>query len=462
MRLMCCLFNKVSIILDRKLNISYNVLDNIETGFDRMNGEKQMNSDILKAIIYDQHQIIRDSIIINREYTFEKNGNYVLTGLRRAGKSTLLYKIAKELVAEGAEWNQIIYINFEDERLSEFTLKDFNDIRLVASEMSEKKSYFFLDEVQNVEGWESFARRIADAKERVYITGSNAQMLSKDMEARLGGRYFTKYISPYNFREYLTAKKVQHDEAAVRTTKLNGRIRAALGSYFHEGGFPESLLFQSKREYVENIYQKILLGDIVARNSIRNPDAMRILMKKIAETVMHEVSYTKLHNIVNSIGIKVSKDSLINYVSYAEDAYLIFHIQNYVAAFVEKESVPKYYFNDNSLLNLFLIRKDSALLENMVAITLQRRYPGGLYYFKSSKTGIDIDFYIPEERTAIQVALSIQGEARTREAGNLIRAKKEVKESERFVIVTYEEEELIEEEGVQIEVIPLYRFLLDL
>ena len=101
-----------------------------------------MNSDILKAIIYDQHQIIRDSIIINREYTFEKNGNYVLTGLRRAGKSTLLYKIAKELVAEGAEWNQIIYINFEDERLSEFTLKDFNDIRLVASEMSEKKSYF--------------------------------------------------------------------------------------------------------------------------------------------------------------------------------------------------------------------------------------------------------------------------------------------------------------------------------
>lgn len=420
-----------------------------------------MNSDILKTIIYDQHQIIRDSMIVDREYTFEKNGNYVLTGLRRAGKSTLLYKIAKELVADGVAWNQIIYINFEDERLSEFTLKDFNDILLVASEMSEKKSYFFLDEIQNVEGWESFARRIADAKERVYITGSNAQMLSKDMEARLGGRYFTKYISPYNFREYLTAKEVKYDEAAIRTTKLNGRIRAALGCYFYEGGFPESLMFQAKREYVENIYQKILLGDIVARNSIRNSDAVRILMKKIAETVMHEVSYTKLQNIVNSIGIKVSKDSLINYIGFAEDAYLIFRIQNFVAAFVEKESVPKYYFNDNGLLNLFLTKKDSALLENIVAAMLHRRYPNRLYYFKSAKTGIDVDFYIPENGIVIQVAYTIQGEARIREVGNLIKTAKEWKESERFIIITYEEEELIEENGVKIEVIPLYKFLLD-
>lgn len=420
-----------------------------------------MNSEILKTIIFDQHQIIRDSVIVNREYAFEENGNYVLTGLRRAGKSTLLYKIAKDLVDHGTEWNQIIYINFEDERLSEFTLKDFNDILLVASELSEKKSYFFLDEIQNVEGWEQFARRIADAKERVYITGSNAQMLSKDMEARLGGRYFTKYISPYNFREYLTAKKVQHDEVAIRTTKINGRIRAALGSYFHDGGFPESLLFQAKREYVENIYQKILLGDIVARNSIRNSDAMRILMKKVAETVMHEVSYTKLQNIVKSIGIKISKDSLIHYIGYAEDAYLIFRIQNYVAAFVEKESVPKYYFNDNGLLNLFLTKKDSALLENMIAVTLHHLYRDQLYYFKSQKTGIDVDFYIPETGTAIQVAYSIQGEARFRETENLIKMASQLSDSTRYLIVTYEEEEIIEEDGVTMEVIPLYKFLLN-
>lgn len=420
-----------------------------------------MNGDILKTIIYDQHQIIRDSTIVKREYEFEENGNYVLTGLRRAGKSTLLYGIARNLVENGAEWNQIIYINFEDERLSEFTVKDLNDILLVASEMSEKKSYFFLDEIQNVVGWESFARRIADAKERVYITGSNAQMLSKDIEARLGGRYFTKYICPYNFREYLTVNEVQHDEAAIHTTQNNGRIRAALGSYFHEGGFPESLFFKAKREYVENIYQKILLGDIVARNSIRNPNAMRILMKKIAETLMHEVSYTKLQNIVSSIGIKISKDSLINYISYTEDAYLIFHIQNYVAAFVEKESVPKYYFSDNGLLNLFLTGKESALLENIVAVTLQRQYRDEIYYFKSSKTGIDIDFYIPKSGTAIQVAYSIQGEARIREIGNLIKTAKEFSEPNKYLIVSYEEEEIIEEDGIKIEVIPLYKFLLN-
>lgn len=420
-----------------------------------------MNSEILKNIIYDQHQIIRDSVIVDREYTFEKNGNYILTGLRRAGKSTLLYKIAKELVESGADWNQIIYINFEDERLSEFTLNDFNDILSVASEISGKKPYFFLDEIQNIEGWEKFARRIADARERVYITGSNAQMLSKDMEARLGGRYLTKYISPYNFREYLVAQKVQHDEIAVRTTKLNGRILAALENFFYEGGFPESLLFLAKREYVENIYQKVLLGDIVARNGIRNPDAIRILMKKIAETVMHEVSYTKLHNSLNSIGVKVSKDSLINYIGYAENAYLIFRIQNYVAAFVDKESIPKYYFNDNSLLNLFLTNRDSALLENIVAITLHRRYPGDVYYFESKKTGIDIDFYLPDQGTAIQVAYSLQGEAENREKGNLIKIAKEMKDASRYVIITYGEEKLIEEDGIKIEVIPLYKFLLE-
>ena len=176
---------------------------------------------------------------------------------------------------------------------------------------------------------------------------------------------------------------------------------------------------------------------------------------------MHEVSYTKLHNSLNSIGVKVSKDSLINYIGYAENAYLIFRIQNYVAAFVDRESIPKYYFNDNSLLNLFLTKKDSALLENIVAITLHRRYPIGVYYFKSKKTGIDIDFYLPYQGTAIQVAYSIQGEAEIRETGNLIKAARELKDSKRFVIITYGEEKLIEEDGVRIEVIPLYKFLLD-
>lgn len=127
----------------------------------------------------------------------------MITGLRRAGKSTLPYKIARDLVESGAEWNRIIYINFEDERLAEFRIGDFNDILSAQSELSRQSGFFFFDEIQNVDGWEKFARRLADAGERVWITGSNANMLSSQIATTLGGRYFVKHVTPYRFDEYL-------------------------------------------------------------------------------------------------------------------------------------------------------------------------------------------------------------------------------------------------------------------
>ena len=151
-----------------------------------------MNHDLLKNIIYDQHELIQNADIVARpSYSFEPNANYVLVGLRRAGKSTLLFKIVQDLVAKGVTWEQIIYINFEDERLSEFQKEDFNDILSVQSELSAERGYFFFDEIQIVPGWEKFCRRMADAKEHVYVTGSNASMLSREISTTLGGRYLT-------------------------------------------------------------------------------------------------------------------------------------------------------------------------------------------------------------------------------------------------------------------------------
>ena len=419
-----------------------------------------MRHTLLKSIIYDQHEIIRRAVIVPREYEFEEHANYILTGLRRAGKSTILYGIAQKLIAAGADWNQIIFINFEDERLAEFTAEDFNDILLVQSEMSERRGYFFFDEIQNVAGWERFARRLADAKERVYLTGSNAAMLSRDMEARLGGRYLTKQIAPYNFREFLDAKGIERGEAAILSTRGAGRIRSAFRQYFHFGGFPESLAFRSPRLYVENVYQKILLGDIVVRNEIRNADTMRILIKKIAETVRSDVSYSKLWASLDAIGLKCSKESVIHYVDYAQQAYLLFSIRNYAARFAEREGNPKYYFGDNGLLYLFLTQKDTALLENLAAVSLYKKYGEQLFYLKSAKTGIDVDFYLPQEKLAVQVAYSIEGAAREREVANLVKLARFSGEANRYRIITYEEKETIETEGIRIEVIPIYEYLL--
>ena len=421
-----------------------------------------MNHTLLKTVIYDQHELIRNFQIVPRDYEFEESGNYVLVGLRRAGKSTLLYKLVLDLIAGGADWNQIIYVNFEDERLSEFTAADFNDLLSVQSEMSDKKGYFFLDEVQNIDGWEKFARRMADAKEHIYITGSNARMLSREIETTLGGRFFSKKVTPYDFGEYLTACEIPHEEQDLLATRANGKIRDACAQYLQYGGLPESLQYKAKREYISSVYQKVLLGDIITRNSIRNDYAVKILIKKVAESVRSEISYSKLQKTLRAVNVSLAKDTIADYLRYAEDAYLLFNLQNYYANLVEKESYPKFYFADNGILSLFLNRKESVQLENMVAAALARAYPDEVYYLKSSRTGIDIDFYIPTIGLAVQAAYSIAGEAREREIGNLKKLAQNSQEAVRSIIVTYEEEETIQEDGVTIEAVPLYKFLLEL
>lgn len=421
-----------------------------------------MNHSVLKEIILDQHEVIRNAVIIPREYSFEPNANYILTGLRRAGKSTMLYHLVRNYIKEGMDWNQIIYINFEDERLYGFTLQDFNDIIGVQAELCDKKGLFFLDEIQNIEGWEKFARRLADSGEHVYITGSNAKMLSRDMETVLGGRYLTKYIAPYNFRELLTAENIGFTEKDILQTRTSAVIRREADNYLQYGGLPEALRYQDKREYISSVYQKILLGDIASRNNIRNTNALKLMMKKLAESVKDEISFSRLCNLLKEIGLSVSKDSLIDYVGYAADAYLLFPIKNYFSRFAVKESTPKYYFTDNGILSLFLTDKKTILLENLIAIALREKYKEDIYYLKSEKTGIDIDFYLPEENTAIQVAYSLSNISNSRETDNLIRLAKSSSPADRYIILTYEEEEQKATEGVNIEIMPIWKWLLSL
>ncbi len=397
-----------------------------------------MQHDLLRRVILEQHEGIRRTEIIPRAITLSPEINQVLTGLRRAGKSTLLYGLVKQLVANGVDWNRIIYINFEDERLAEMTTADLNDILAVQSEMSDQRGYFFFDEIQNIPGWEKFARRMADRHESVQITGSNAKMLSHEIESTLGGRYLEKRVWPYSLDEYLNAIGTLHGETELIETVAHGRIQAGCNSWLEEGGFPESLRYPSKRDYISSVYQKILLGDIVTRNSIRNSNAVALLIKKIAETVMHDVSYAKLYGSLKAIGIKISKDSIIDYVGCIVDSYILFKIYNRFSVFAERETAPKYYFADNGLLNLFLTDKKSALLENAVAIWLKQHYGEEVYYIKSSATGIDVDFYIPSEHAVIQVCLDLNDQSANREVSNLLKVSAMMPDLERLIIVTSE------------------------
>lgn len=415
-----------------------------------------MNHELLKKIIYDQHQVIKDAIIVDRNIELEKDVNYVLVGLRRSGKTTLLYKRVQDLINEGVEWNQIIYINFDDERLVDFKLEDFDDILLTAEEMSNKKQYFYLDEIQNIDDWEKFAIRIANQGYKVDITGSNAKMLSKEVEAKLGGRYISKEVLPYSFEEYLRACEVDKN---VYSNKDIAKINLLLEQYFVNGGFPASLSFKNKREYVSSIYQKVLYGDIITHNKVRSENGMKLLIKKIAESIKQELSYTKLQNVITGIGYKISKDVVIDYCGYCKDAFLLFTIENYYLSFVDKNSNPKYYFRDNGILNLFLDEKRSSLLENIVAIDLYRKDKDDLYYLKGNR--VDIDFYLSKTNTAIQVSYSLKEDAAyDREISSLIEFARNSKNKAKLIVVTYEEKTTINVGEYEITVVPLKEFLL--
>ena len=285
-------------------------------------------------------------------------------------------------------------------------------------------------------------------------------MLSSQIATTLDGRYFIKHVTPYRFDEYLDAFGVPHDAEALYATKAKGAIASAFDTFYQNGGFPESLRHISAREYTESVYQKVLLGDMVARNGVRNPRALRVLMKKIAETVCNETSATALHGMLRRLGYNVSKGTLLDYLAMAREAYLLFEVKNAIAKFVEREGNPKRYFSDNGLLNLFLIGREPALLENEVAVAMHDVFGEGLHYLKSPKNGIDVDFYVPEQGLAVQVAYSLSESAKPGEIGNLIKLARIDKSIRRLIIVTKEEEGEIIEGDTRIEVKPAWKFLL--
>lgn len=420
-----------------------------------------MDLDLLTTIILEQQANLAKVPLVKRHFNFEAQMNYVLVGLRRAGKSFLMYQRIQELLASGVDSRQIIYINFEDERLIDFSLADFNSILVAANQLSDQKHYYFFDEIQNIDGWERFARRMADQKEFVYITGSNSKMLGQDIILRLGGRYLIKYVSPFTFSEYLSAKKIPHSKVDRLITSNQGKINSELNGYLQFGGLPESIDLLDKRNYLNDIYQNIYLADIIVRNNIRNPEAFRLMMKKISETVMHEVSFNKLYKSIKSLGISIGKNSPIEYTTFAQNAYLLFVTKNYFSKFTEKESTPRYYFTDNGLLNIFLVNKNATLLENLVAVTLFNQFHQNVYYLKSNKTGIDIDFYVAKTKTAIQVSWSLGSDASEREINNLVKLKENFSEVEKLIIVTKNDSKKeIKVKDTIIQVVPLMEFLL--
>ncbi len=415
-----------------------------------------VEKDIIKHLIIEHQQRAVDVAFQERSYAIDDKLNYVFTGLRRAGKSYMMYQQIRHLLDAGHAKEEMLYFNFEDERIVSLATADLDRIKLCFEEMFDHRPVFFLDEIQLVDHWEKFARRLADQGYRVYVTGSNARMLSSEIATTLGGRYVIQHIYPYSFGEYLVSMGVNiHDKNVIYRHYKD--ITKAYETYFRFGGLPELTVVADKRAWLSNLYQKILLGDLVTRYKVRNAFALQVLIRKLAGSVKQPTSFNRLANVVSSSGKKISTDTVIDYLGYLQESWLIFSFENIAAKLADKVSNKKYYFSDNGLLNLFLIDPLTSLLENQVAIQLRRLYGEEVYFYHR---GIEVDFYVPSAQLAVQVSYNIQdAETRRREVSALHRLSKQIA-VDRMLIITKDEEDTIREHELIIEVIPVWKWLL--
>ena len=419
---------------------------------------------VLKQILASNQKDIELYQIVPRELPSDEFERRVFIGVRRAGKSFMLYQKMQQMLAEEHGWEDMLYLNFEDDRLADFKSEDFEMILECHAEMYDKRPMLFLDEVQNIDGWEKFARRLADAKYKVWITGSNAKMLSSEIMTTLGGRFLSTEVYPYSFQEFLKIKEVPYDENSLLATESRAKMLRSWKEFFEWGGLPESVSLSVKRDYLTSTLQKIYLGDIVNRNKISNANLLRLLLKKIAESVKQPISYNRLSNVLSSVSGKITMPTVSKYIEYSEAAWLLLRLRNISSAFANKESLCKYYFIDNGVLHLFLLDSDTALLENLTALTLFRKYghdkDNERIFFYNDK--VEVDFYIPEDKLAIQASYSLTGSDSTydREVDALKKIPNAL-ECNRRIILTYDEFDTITDDFGTIEVMPLWKWILD-
>lgn len=420
------------------------------------NGVVMANKDLIKDIIIENQRLVSAVKFYQRDYVFEDGLNYVLVGLRRAGKSYLMYQRIHQLLASGHRIEEICYFNFEDDRLGVMALADLDTIKTVFEEMFDTQPVFFFDEIQVVEGWEKFARRLADQKYRVYVTGSNAKMLSSEIATTLGGRFLVKEVFPLSFAEYLSFVGIDVSEKnALHLYKKE--ILRHFETYFRFGGLPEVMNVSDKRSWLSGLFNKVFFGDLIARYDIRNDFGLRLLAKKLAESVKQPSSYNRLANVVTSAGKKTSTDTVIDYVNYMCESWLLLPVENIIGKLTERNTQRKYYFIDNGILNLFLTDPETNLLENMVAIHLVKRLGDRVFFYHN---GAEVDFYLPDAERLIQVAYSLDDpETLQRETEALAKVAKRMNVSD-LLIITKDEETVLEKGGKTINVVPLWKWLL--
>ncbi|MBI4654328.1 MAG: ATP-binding protein [Nitrospirae bacterium] len=429
-----------------------------------------IKKEILKEVIRDFHKGTQPESR-KRDLTIPLNTGKVITlsGVRRSGKTYMLFETMKLLLSAGICKEKMLYINFEDERL-DFKQNELDMILQAYREMYPdipmSECCIFFDEIQNVEGWEKFVRRMYDTvSKNIFVTGSNSRLLSREIATSLRGRTLTCEVFPLSFMEYLRFHDAGID---LYHSKSRSKIANLFERFLFEGGFPEIIVFKDaslKNKVLQEYFDVMLYRDMVERFGITNIPVLKYFLKRVFENITSPLSVNNIYNELKSQGYKTGKNFLYEYLDAAEAIYLFRTVNKQSESVLKRElSEKKVYAVDNGLLNAvtFKFSRDyGKLLENSVFMELHKS--GNLVFFYKSKR--ECDFIVMEKsgiKSVIQVAYSIADSGtRKREIEGLVEACRRFSVKSGYVI-TFSEEETLNEQGVTVNVMPAYKFFLAL
>lgn len=415
-----------------------------------------MNIEAIKTIVREQEEELRrlflSKRIIEREINIPLDSNItVITGVRRAGKTTLAHLLLSK--------KEYCYINFDDERLYGLEASELNDVLEAFYQLYDSVEYIILDEPQNVEGWELFVNRLGRSK-KVIVTGSNANLLSKELSTRLTGRYIDFVLYPFSFSEYLKYLDFKPD---FYLTEVIAKTKNHLSDYTKKGGFPEALSLGKR--FLLRLYDDIINKDILARYGVRYIKALKELGKFVLSNFSSEISYNSLREFLKVKSVHTVK----NYLGYLENAYLVFLIEKFSYSIKDRTKAPrKIYLVDTGIGNLgFRFTEDRGkFIENLVAIELKREKEKNplleIYYWKSY-SGKEVDFVLKEGRkivSLLQVSYDITNpKTRKREISALLKASAELK-CKNLILINWDYEGEEDIKGEKICFLPLWKWLL--
>lgn len=360
----------------------------------------------------------------------------IVTGVRRCGKSTLLAQLVKKQ-------KKFYYLNLEDPRLNGFSLEDFNRVDKLFKEIYGEEGVYFFDEIQSVERWEHFIRYLVDRKKRVVLTGSNASLLNRELGTRLTGRHLDLILFPFSYKEFLDISQRDASESSYL-------------DYIQEGGFPEYLR-ENNPQILNELLNDIIIRDVVHRFGIRNSSLLKRMAIYLISHVGKEFSFNSLKKMFQ---IK-SVQTVIDYISYFEDSYILFTLPRFSYSYKKQQISPKKTYSiDNGLSNINSIsfsKDEGRMLENSVFLQLQKEYPD-LFYFQKE---YECDFIVKQKEKivmAIQACWELHSENRQREINGLLEAMTDFK-LKRGLILTRAQEDRFTIGSKEIQVIPIWKWL---